>query len=144
MIALDTNVVLRHLLEDDKAQAKKARSLLHGNDAVLITDVVLAETIWTLKGKKYRAAKEDIIAVINSLLTEPNIVFESSQVIWSALNDYRKAKPVKVAGKYKIADYPDALIVRKAQYAAGQQGERLEAFYTFDRAAVEIKGAELL
>ena len=52
MIAIDSNVLLRHLLEDSRAQAKKAHHLMLGDQAVLITDVVLAETIWTLKGKK--------------------------------------------------------------------------------------------
>ena len=44
MIAIDSNVLLRHLLEDSRAQAKKAHDLMRGDQAVLITDVVLAET----------------------------------------------------------------------------------------------------
>ena len=52
MIAVDTNILLRHLLGDDPIQAAKADKLINGKETVLITDVVLAETIWTLKGKK--------------------------------------------------------------------------------------------
>ena len=51
MIAIDTHVLLRHLLDDDNAQSGKAHTLLQKEEAVLITDVVLAETVWTLKGK---------------------------------------------------------------------------------------------
>jgi len=144
VIAIDTNVLLRHLLDDDIAQAKKAHELIGGDEDVLITDIVLTETIWTLSGKKYRAGKEDIMAVINSLLSEPNIVFESSRVVWAALNDYRKAKPIKLGGKTKVADYPDALIVNKARLVASQEGNELSCVYTFDRAALEIKGTKAL
>jgi predicted nucleic-acid-binding protein len=81
VIAIDTNVLLRYLLDDDKTHARKAHELIGGDEDVLITDVVLTETIWTLSGKKYKAGKEDIIAIINSLLSEPNIVFESPHVV---------------------------------------------------------------
>ena len=140
MIAIDTNVLLRHLLDDEPVQSKKAHALLKHEATVLITDVVLAEIVRTLKGKRYKAAKYDIIAVINGLLEEPNIVFEQPQVIWAALNDYRKARPVKIAGKNKSADFPDALIVNNARFIASQEDEPLESVYTFDSAALEISG----
>lgn len=144
MIAIDTDVLLRHLLDDDKTQARKAHELIGGNEDVLITDVVLTETIWTLSGKKYKAGKEDIIAVINSLLCESNIIFENSHVVWVALNDYRKAKSIKIGDKAKAADYPDALIVNKAQLVANREGYELSFVYTFDRAALEIIGTKAL
>lgn len=140
MIAIDTNVLLRHLLDDEPVQSKKAHALLEHEESVLITDVVLAETVWTVKGKRYKATKDDIITVINSLLAEPNIVFEQPRVIWAALNDYRTARPVKVAGKNKTADFPDALIVNKARFMASQEDEPLASVYTFDLAALEING----
>ena len=49
MIAVDTNVLLRYLLEDDARQSKKASSIITGKNSVLVTDIVLVETIWTLK-----------------------------------------------------------------------------------------------
>lgn len=58
MIAVDTNVLLRRLLDDDVVQTERARRLVEGAREVLITDVVLAETIWTLKGKRYKARRE--------------------------------------------------------------------------------------
>ena len=88
MIAVDTNVLLRRLLNDDATQAEKARRLFETEESVLVTDVVLAETIWTLMGKRYRAGKEALAAVVMGLLEERNVVFESRQAIWSALNDY--------------------------------------------------------
>ncbi len=141
MIAIDSNVLLRYLLADDKTQSKKARELIKRGESVLVTDVVLVETIWTLKGKRYKASKDAIITVVNSLFEEPCIVFENPHVVWAAFNDYRKAKPVKVAGKNKVADFSDALIVNKARYIARNQSEAFGNVYTFDQAALVIEGA---
>ena len=143
MIAIDTNVLLRYLLGDDEIQSKKATKLINEFKLVLITDVVLVETIWTLKGKKYNLDKEGIIRVINALFQEPNFCFEDGQVVWCALNDYRKAAAVKVGSKKKQADFSDALIANKAKsYFQSEDNSGLEGFYTFDIAAQQLEGAK--
>ena len=140
MIAIDTNVLLRYLLRDNKIQAAKANRLINGSTPVLITDVVLTETLWTLKGKKYNLDKTAIIDVLNSLFEESNICFEDAQTVWRALNDYRQAKPVGTGNKKKEADFSDALIVNKAKFYATEKGESLNGVYTFDLAAQLIPG----
>lgn len=138
MIAIDTNVLLRYLLDDDQEQAKKAQELINGKDIVLVTDVVLVETIWTLKGKKYQLKKTDLIAIIQALFKEPNIRFEHAQSVWMALNDFRIAKPIDG----KVADFSDALIVNKAKFTANEQKLRFSGVYTFDIAAQHLPGAK--
>jgi len=140
LIAIDTNVLLRYLLWDNKEQSAKADRLINGSVPVLITDVVLSETLWTLKGKKYKLDKAAIIDVVNSLFEEANIRFEDGQTVWRALNDYRQAKPVKVGGKKKEADFSDALIVNKAKFYTVENGETLDGVYTFDLAAQAMPG----
>lgn len=81
MIAIDTNVLLRHILQDDAGQSPKSSQLIETNERVLITDVVLIETIWTLLGKKYQASREDITKLVNDLLNERSIQFENPQAI---------------------------------------------------------------
>lgn len=142
MIAIDTNVLLRYLLEDDKSQSKKAEVLITGDEKVLITDVVLAETMWTLKGKRYRLDKESIIKVLNSLFEEPNILFESGQTVWRSVNDYKNAKSVKSGGKRKEADFPDALVVNKALHTSNEMGVKFDGAYTFDVAAQQLPGTK--
>ena len=128
MIAIDTNVLLRYLLRDDEAQAERAYGLIHGNATVLVTDVVLAETIWTLMGRKFRAGKSDVISVIEALLNEPGIRFEDDQVVWRALQSYRDTD----------AGFSDALIVYKALNVAAAGGEVLDTVHTFDQAARQL------
>lgn len=136
MIAIDTNVLLRYLLEDDEAQFEKSRQLITGNDLVLVTDVVLVETIWTLRGKKYQLDKMALANVVLALIEEPNIRFENNQNIWMALNDYRNAQPVKG----RDADFSDALIVNKAKLVMKEQGVDFGGVYTFDKAAQKLNG----
>ncbi len=143
MIAIDTNVLLRYLLNDDIKQSRKASLIIEGSKQILIADIVLVETIWTLKGKRYNLDKEGIIETINALFAEPNLCFEDDQTVWRALSDYSKAKSVKVGRKYKEADFPDALIVNKAQYQSIRTGKTLQGVYTFDKVAQVIPGTKM-
>ncbi|MCU7922587.1 MAG: type II toxin-antitoxin system VapC family toxin [Candidatus Thiodiazotropha sp. (ex Dulcina madagascariensis)] len=138
MIAIDTNVLLRYLLEDDLEQSAKAARLITGKRVVLVTDVVLVETIWTLRGKKYQLKKADLVVVIQALFQEPNLRFEDGQVVWAALNDYRKSKPVNG----KEADFADALIINKAKSTASAKNQVFRGVYTFDVAAQSLLGAK--
>jgi predicted nucleic-acid-binding protein len=140
MIAVDTNVLLRRLLNDDADQAQRAHQLFEKQESILIPDVVLAETIWTLKGKRYKASKDDLVAMVIGLLEEPNVVFESRQAVWSAVNDYVEAPPVKTADGVRTADLADALVVNKAKVTAQRRGEHYGGTYTYDLAALSLDG----
>ena len=67
MISVDTNVLLRYLLQDDKDQSPKANRLFSSTKKVLITDMVLVEALWTLKGKRYNLGKHDQLMVLSQL-----------------------------------------------------------------------------
>ena len=129
MIAIDTNVLLCYLLRDDEGQAERARRVIEGGERVLITDVVLAETVWTLAGRRYRATRTDLTELINSLLQDANLCFEDEEVVWSALQAYRRTE----------ADFADALIVCKAEKQSAE-GDGLSAVYTFDDVALQLPG----
>jgi len=133
VISIDTNVLLRYLLEDDAVQSTKAAKLIGGSDVVLVTDIVLVETIWTLRGTKYQLSKPELIDVIKALFQEPNIRFEDGQATWVALDQYRKSNG---------ADFADALIVNKAKQTAIKLGEEFAGSYTFDKAAQKLPGAK--
>ena len=89
MIAIDTNVLLRYLLADDASQHRKAKALIERQHPVLITDVVLAETVWTLTGRRYELGKVEVCEVVRGVIGDGAFRFESSQVVWSALMDYQ-------------------------------------------------------
>jgi len=130
MIAIDTNVLLRYLLADDAQQYTRARNLMASHPSVLITDVVLVETIWTLTGKRYQLDKAAICKVVRSLIEDTAFEFENAQVVWCALNDYDNAEVIQG----KQLDFADALIVNKATHTVMTSGKKLEGFYSFDKA----------
>ena len=134
MIAADTNVLLHYLLHDDEAQAARADAVFDAGDTVLITDVVLAKTVWTLSGRKYRLTKAELVAVLERLFSEPNVRFEDDQAVWRALQACRSASPADEAGSTKGPGFADALIVFKALRAASDSGETFDGVCTFDAA----------
>lgn len=138
MIAIDTNVLLRYLLNDDPEQSLRAAALFERHNQILVTDIVLVETIWTLKGKKYNQGREALARVISALFEEPSVYFEDGQTVWRALTDFRKATSVKVGGKTKFADFSDALILHKAAKCANDAGESMDGLLTFDQALLEL------
>jgi len=142
MISIDTNVLLRYLLQDDEAQSNKANKLFSGRDSILITDIVLAETAWTLRGKKYKFAKEELLTAVDGLFRESSVRFEDGQSVWRALHSLRASKPVKVGSKKKDVDFADLLILEKSIYDSKRKSETLECLYSFDKAAQQVDGIE--
>ena len=139
MIAVDTNVLLRYLLHDDPGQAALADRVFGVEDVVLITDVVLAEAVWTLVGRKYSLSAEGLVGVLERLFSEPNVRFEDDRVVWRALQTYRNV----TAGdgeSTKQMGFVDALVVSKAQRVASAAGETLNGVYTFDKAMQDLPG----
>lgn len=72
-------------MRDDEAQAERARRVIECGERVLITDVVLAEMVWTQTDRRYRATRADLIDLVNKLLHDANLRFEDDEVVWSAL-----------------------------------------------------------
>ena len=118
MIAVDTSVLLRYLLQDDEVQADRADAVFGGGETILVTDVVLVETIWTLSGKKYGLPRARLV------------------VVWRALHAYRSdgAAAETGSGSARGVGFADALIVFKALRTAASDGELLDGVYTFDAA----------
>lgn len=138
MIAVDTNVLLRYLLEDDEAQSSRAARLIDGGRDVLVSDVVLAETLWTLKGKKYRLDRRALADVVHALFEEPSLRFENPHVVWRALHDFRGGRD----GSYEGADFADALILNIGRDFAARLGQPFDGFYTFDEKARRMPGTK--
>ena len=93
MIAFDTNVMLRLLIVDDEAQAKRARMLLQrvidANDKVLLPDIVLCELAWVLKSL-YRQSRSEIVEVFLLLLETEPFSFANRSAVSQAVEQYEK------------------------------------------------------
>jgi predicted nucleic-acid-binding protein len=131
MIGLDTNVLVRLLTRDDEAQAKKAKALLdkHADEdgALFVSDVVLAELVWTLE-RAYGLKRAEIGQAVRALADSATLTFESRNVLRQAQDLFLKDK----------AGFADCLIVAKAQ-AAG-----CDFVVTFDKVMRTLPGVEAL
>jgi predicted nucleic-acid-binding protein len=130
VIGLDTNILVRYLVEDDPEQTRLADRLI---DSLTAADpgwvglTALAEAVWVLT-RTYRLNCRRIVPILESLLASREIVIEQSELVHQALRLYLSGK----------ADFPDCLIALSAQ-AAG-----CSRTVTFDRRAARDAGMELL
>lgn len=123
MIGLDTNVVVRHLVQDDPEQSKAATraiaSLTPSNPGLLPT-VVLVETYWVLT-RGYRLDGREVAGALESLADSSDIAVQDEKVVRAALRDVHRG-----------ADLADALI----SHACRAHG--CTAVLSFDRTAQNL------
>ena len=124
MIGLDTNILIRYIVQDDARQAKRAAKLIESmctaDDPGFVNLIVVCEICWVLtSGYKYN--RETIASVIRNILTSVELVVEESETVWKALSAFEK-------GKAALADY----II-----GSHNQTKQTTITYTFDRKASE-------
>lgn len=125
MIGLDTNVLVRYVMQDDPRQSPRATRLIDSlapQAPGYVSLVVLVELVWVLRSN-YGLARGQVATVLETLLRSKELLIERAETLAQALERFESAG----------ADFADALIERIAA-AAG-----CEATYTFDAGA--IKGA---
>ena len=78
MLGLDTNVVVRYLMQDDRRQYEKARRLIHREagkgEPVFVSLLVLLEIEWVLRSR-YGLSKLEILAGASSFLCKRPVIF---------------------------------------------------------------------
>ena len=131
MIGVDTNILLRLWLNDDRAQSKRIDQLLaeHGGlpGSLLVTDVVLVEAVWTLKSAFEQDKQAQLIAV-RSLLEETAFAFEDREAVAAALTLFESGS----------CGFADCLVVAKH----ARQGCDFTA--TFDRGMRKLPGVKVI
>lgn len=127
MIALDTNVLVRFLVEDDAVQAAKAAALIEqaisDNATLFISDVVLCEAVWALTSR-YGFPRAEVAEVLRRLVDADHLSFSAPSQIVRALAAFS-------TGKGDFADY----VIREHSLAAG-----CTAVATFDQALLKETG----
>lgn len=130
MIGIDTNVLVRYLAQDDRAQSARATRLIESElserQPGFIGVIVLVETCWVLK-RLYGATASELQNTVRDLLDARQLVVEQREAVAHAL-----IRLSEMSG-----DLADALILAAAE-AAG-----CERTVTFDKAAAKL-GMSLL
>lgn len=130
MIALDTNVIIRLLVGDDKQQSKSANqflgSLTSANPALICREVLI-EMVWVLE-RSYKFKRSHISNAIHELIGSNEIVVEDVDRVKDVVTEY-ESSPV---------DFSDLMI----RSTANSLGATRVA--TFDKRFAELSKVILL
>jgi predicted nucleic-acid-binding protein len=130
MIGLDTNVLVRYLMQDDPEQAALAARVIDAltpEEPGYIPLVVLAETVWVLT-RHYKVPRERIADALELLLHARELVVEGAETARAALRIYRDTR----------VEFADSLIAQSARAAGCSE------ILTFDERAAAAVGMRLL
>jgi predicted nucleic-acid-binding protein len=127
VIALDTNVLVRYLVEDDDAQTARAAALIEGaaagEDPLFVSQVVLCEVVWVLVSV-YDQSRAQVQAVLDGLVRASHLHLEDAERLRRALVAY-------TGGQGDFADY----VIRERARAAG-----CDHVATFDKKLLREEG----
>lgn len=130
MIALDTNVLVRFLVQDDPDQARLATELIDQlSDAVpgFVSREVLVELVWVLE-RAYHLGRAEIVGALDGLLASTELTIEGADEVGPALELYRNDG----------FGFADLMIAAAARRAGASE------LVTFDRKAARLPGVRLL
>jgi predicted nucleic acid-binding protein len=90
---VDTNLIIRHLVQDHEKYAKAAGTLFdacdRGEVVIVLLPAVLAECVFVLESF-YEHPRRDIAATLGTLITSPGVELSDVEVHLDALNRYSK------------------------------------------------------
>ena len=130
MIGLDTNVIVRYIMQDDPKQSPKATQLiesLSGEAPGYITVVSVVELYWVLTSC-YALSDTQVAQALEAILRSKQLLVERADQVMRALRVFAVGK----------ADFADCLIERAASGAGCTQT------MTFDAAAAKHAGMALI
>ncbi len=128
MIGLDTNVLVRYVMQDDPRQSARATRLIEALTAEtpgFVPLVALVELVWVLAGS-YGLTRAQVATVLETLLRSKELVLDRADIVTQALNRFARGG----------ADFADVLIERIAAAAGCEQT------MTFDAGAVKAAGMQ--
>lgn len=108
MIAVDTNVVVRFLVNDDPEQSPRALALMRRNE-ILIGATVLLETEWVLRGA-YKLPRDRLRDLLVALLGLPNVRLSQPAQIAKAITLFSEGMDFADALHLSVSDEADSFV----------------------------------
>lgn len=95
MTGIDTNVLVRFLVEDDPEQTERARRFLarsrSDGEVVYVSALVLCETVWVLRSV-YGQPRSRILEVVERLLATDIFQIEAEDAVRAAIRSCKKGR----------------------------------------------------
>ncbi len=130
MIGIDTNILVRHLTQDDPMQSRRATHLIEReltqDSPGFISLVTVVETVWVLR-RSFRISDAAIAAILEQIIEVDNLIVQNEREVFAAM----------VALRTGEASFDDALIGALGAWAG------CSTTLTFDRKASRLKDFQL-
>jgi predicted nucleic-acid-binding protein len=126
MRSVDTNVLVRLIVRDDRRQVEVAEEFI--SKGAWISHLVLAETAWVLESV-YELRAEQVATAVEMLLNHEHLTVQDAEVVVAALEGFRKRAAVA------FTDYLIVEIARKGGHIP---------LGTFDRDLAKIEATHRL
>lgn len=94
MKGIDTNLLVRYIVQDDALQSQQAAQFIKKECTEhvpgFINVIVLCELVWVLE-TSYEYERAQIAPVIEKILRTKQLRIHDSEIIWNALHEYKKS-----------------------------------------------------
>jgi predicted nucleic-acid-binding protein len=131
VIGLDTNVLVRYLVQDDRIQSARVTAFIEQTlteaEPGFVSLVAMVETVWVLD-RAYGLSDSEIVSTVERLLETAELVVEREQTVFAAM----------AALAADQASFADALIA-----ALGAKAGCTHTV-TFDQKALRLPDVKLL
>jgi predicted nucleic-acid-binding protein len=130
VIGLDTNVLVRYIMQDDVKQAQLATKLVESltpEAPGFVSLVTLIELVWVLSSC-FDLDRTQLVRVLEMVLRTQELSVERAELVWQSVRAFADSS----------ADFADCVIAKSAASAG------CERTMTFDRLAAKSAGMTLL
>jgi len=128
---IDTNVIVRYIVQDDPEQSAIATqfidNLCKDDNVIFISGMMLCELVWVLEST-YNYPKESIAEVLEKILRTREFHIHQPEILWNAYHDYKKMN----------IDFSDSYIAHL------NAANECEYTVTFDKKATRLSAFKLL
>jgi predicted nucleic-acid-binding protein len=123
---IDTNVLVRYIVQDDPEQSRQATHFIETTcseeSTIFITGIILCELVWVLE-TAYDYPKVNIAKVLENILRTRQFCIHQPEILWNSLHDYQGMN----------SDFADSFIGHL------NASNECEHTVTFDKKAARLK-----
>ena len=118
---VDTNILVRHLVGDPPAMAKRATAFLASQPELYLADLIVAETVYVLESF-YKAPRDQVATAMRSLIAMRSMITVDSALLLRAIEVYEVDR----------LDFAEAYLVACAETAG------VDTIASFDEAIYRV------
>lgn len=102
MVLIDTNIIVRILLNDNPLLFKRAKELIEKEEKLLVLDPIVFEVFYVLENKIYNTPKNEAVLSVRRFLKQNKVFLENKELIELTLEKY-STNNISIPDSYLLA-----------------------------------------